>query len=90
MEESKQVAAIVMGIVGVVILSMLLDALRCKHAWELIDKFELPPKLEEMRKAGATFNFYSSQDLKEFCSRTIIFAIRCGKCGRAKIYRERS
>jgi hypothetical protein len=58
--------------------------LRCVHAWELVDKTEMKPPIEDMR-AGMD---YSLLDTRWMVRRVLILVIRCPKCGTAKVIRE--
>lgn len=62
--------------------------LRCIHAWELVDKTELPSGFENMSAAGVKDAFLSPFDAPGMAKRTIILALRCPKCGAAKLYKE--
>jgi hypothetical protein len=61
---------------------------RCVHAWELVDKTELPSGFENMANAGVHSGYLSPFDYPNMAKKTVILALRCGKCGAAKIYRE--
>lgn len=61
--------------------------LRCVHAWELVDKTELPSRIETIRK-NIEFAYISSKYYPELSKKTIILALRCPKCGAAKIHKE--
>lgn len=65
---------------------------RCQHAWDLVDKTELPPPIVAYtERGGRNLHMYSltPQQIFEMSQRTIILAMRCNKCGHAKIYKER-
>lgn len=63
--------------------------LRCVHAWELVDKTELPSGIETLGKVGVSSPVsYLPWDLPRLTQKTIIIAMRCPKCGAARIYKE--
>ena len=64
--------------------------LRCVHAWELVDKTELPSKFEEMKKQGWIPQELSMSLISILSQKTIIIVIRCPKCGTPKILREKN
>lgn len=59
---------------------------RCKHAWELVDKTQLPSRLEEMSKfwKPTTMETYRVVEAAEVRATLVI---RCPKCGHCKIIR---
>lgn len=63
---------------------------RCVHAWELVDKTEMDSGFENMAKAGVKEGFAWPSDYSKLASRTVIIAMRCPKCGAAKIFKEKS
>lgn len=70
-------------------LFMLILALcRCPHAWEFVDKTELPAPIETMAKTGFSPISYSPLQLPDLSKKRIIIVIRCPKCGTAKVLRE--
>lgn len=73
-----------------ILLSILWRAFRCVHAWELVDKTEMASGFENMAKAGVRDGFCSPFDYPKLAARTVILALRCPKCGAARIYREKS
>lgn len=60
--------------------------IRCVHAWELVDKTELPSKLEIMRKFWSPKQMYGDELMKAatVCA-TIV--VRCPRCGGCKVIR---
>lgn len=60
---------------------------RCLHAWEFVDKTELPPPIETAHKYLSGMHYYPS-DLARLCSKKVIIVIRCPNCGTAKVLRE--
>jgi hypothetical protein len=63
---------------------------RCVHAWELVDKTEMDSGFENMAKAGVKDGSVWASDYVRLAARTVIIAMRCPKCGAARIYREKS
>ena len=61
---------------------------RCPHAWELVDKTELPSPIETGAKAGLTTISHFPSDAVKMMSKRLIIVIRCPKCGVAKVLRE--
>lgn len=62
--------------------------LHCKHAWEFVDKTELPSRIEEARKHSVNLgNFWTGQ-VQEMLEKKVIIVLRCPKCGNSKILRE--
>lgn len=82
--------AVVIGILAIIGLWTVILAwfFRCKHAWELVDKTELPSRIRELTECGMRDKFLWSEDLRKMASRTIVLALRCPKCGEARIYKE--
>lgn len=58
--------------------------LRCVHAWELVDKTQLPSKLEEMSKYWKP-NTMDALTLSEAAKVCATIVVRCPKCGGCKI-----
>lgn len=59
---------------------------RCHHEWQLVDKTEMPPPIQAIQKAGLQNDVsYWPSDLKSLCGMTVVLALRCSKCGAAKI-----
>lgn len=79
-----------LGIMGIaiVVISLLLKAFQCKHAWEFVDKTEFPPPIETAKKNGISVNYMWDSDIKEMSRKTVVIVLRCPKCGAAKILRE--
>lgn len=71
---------------AVLILPSLYFFFRCKHAWELVDKTQLPSKLEEMRKFWPPQTM-SHGDLMTGAKVCATLVIRCPRCGACKIIR---
>jgi hypothetical protein len=63
---------------------------RCIHAWELVDKTVLPSGFENMAKAGVDTDEYWLSDVTKLAAQVVVLALRCPKCGAAKIFREES
>lgn len=61
---------------------------RCIHAWELVDKTELPSRMETLGKSGWKPSMLFAEDIPSMRKRWVILALRCPKCGLAKIIRE--
>lgn len=80
--------ALVWCFVSLVILASYKFTNRCIHAWQLVDKTELPSGLEMMHKSGISSCYLYHGDIPKMAKRTIILALRCDKCGVAKIFRE--
>ncbi len=85
--ECNWVQGLSSAIVVVTVISAILFCCRCKHAWELADKTELPAPLEEARKSGVVEHLMPCQ-IERMSKRTLILALRCPKCGTSKIFRE--
>lgn len=64
--------------------------LRCVHQWELVDKTELPSSVETMAKNGVSFSRIWASDIPGLTIKTVILAMRCPKCGAAKIWKSNS
>ena len=75
------IAVVAMGVI-------LIKLLRCVHAWELVDKTELPSGFENMAKAGVQSGSMWPSDYIQRAKKTVIIAMRCPKCGAARIYKE--
>lgn len=63
---------------------------RCEHKWELVDKTQLPSRLEEIHRQGWNLAPMPVNFLIEAAQVKVLLVIRCDKCGAAKIVRERS
>lgn len=59
---------------------------RCSHAWELVDKTELKAPMEVAGEIGFRPEGYYPSDLHRLLQRKIIIAMRCPRCGAAKIF----
>jgi hypothetical protein len=58
----------------------------CKHAWELVDKTQLPSKLEEIRKFWPPDKMQA--DVMERAAKVCAtLVVRCPRCGRCKVIR---
>lgn len=60
----------------------------CSHPWELVDKTEIPSFLEQLGLKMESKFRWSGYDIAEMSRRTVILALRCPKCGEAKIHRD--
>ena len=60
--------------------------LRCVHAWELVDKTQLPSKIEEIAKYWKPNQMQISQ-LLEAAKVCATIVVRCPRCGGCKIIR---
>lgn len=69
-------------------LVLLWNLTKCIHAWELVDKTELPSGFENMAKVGIQPQSLSGWYISELSKKTVIIAMRCPKCGAARIYKE--
>lgn len=87
--ELMVVIAITVFVVSILACLILLwRLLRCVHAWELVDKTELPSGFENMGKIGIQPQILSGYYISELSKKTVILAMRCPKCGAARIYKE--
>lgn len=78
----------VLGI-GIVVMTLLIKAFECKHAWEFVDKTEFPPPIEAAKKNGVDIKWdLNSFQLHSMSKKTAVIVLRCPKCGDAKILRE--
>lgn len=59
---------------------------RCSHHWELVDKTEFKPPVEDIRGGME----YCVSDLRWLLSRTAILVLRCDKCGASQVLREKN
>lgn len=66
--------------------AVLWKCLRCAHAWELVDKTEIEAPIETMAKSGFQSAAYWPSDLAKLASKRIVLAMRCPRCGKAKIW----
>jgi hypothetical protein len=74
-------------IVGILV-ALFLHATKCKHAWEFVDKTELPSKIEEAKKNGVDVNDLWDSQIEEMSEKKVVIVLRCPKCGTPKIYSE--
>lgn len=65
---------------------LILVGLRCKHAWEFVDKTEYPAPIEVATKNGVRQIWMS--DTPRMSQKTVVIVIRCPKCGACKVLRE--
>jgi len=63
---------------------MIWGVTRCKHAWELVDKTQLPSKLEMYSKYWKPTTL-TGLELSEAAKINATLVIRCSKCGHCKI-----
>lgn len=79
-------AALILGLVGGLSMGLLFNAhLLCKHAWEFVDKTEVPSFMEQFKMPLESLEF-DNIDPKELSRRTVVIVLRCPKCGRAKVH----
>lgn len=57
---------------------------RCEHAWELVDKTQLPSKIEELRKFWPPSKM-SMDELLQVSKVCATIVVRCPRCGHCKI-----
>ena len=57
----------------------------CKHHWELVDKTEMESRLETIMKS-VPHAFLGSWEKINLSYRRVVLAMRCSKCGRARIH----
>lgn len=57
---------------------------RCPHQWELVDKTQLPSKIEELCKHWKP-DTMTMKELLEVSKINATIVIRCNKCGECKI-----
>ena len=71
---------------AVLIASTLYLFFRCRHAWELVDKTQLPSRIEELCKHWRPDRMSMDELLKvaKICATLVV---RCPKCGHCKIIR---
>lgn len=60
---------------------------RCRHAWELIDKTEMPAPILSLQKVALKEVSCFKEDTPRLLSMTVVLALRCSKCGAAKIHK---
>ena len=59
----------------------------CKHKWELVDKTQLPSKIEIL-KVNWNPNRMEMDELLKVSRVKVLIVIRCSGCGAAKVFRE--
>lgn len=82
--------AIVLVLVSVALGVLMWRLLRCVHAWELVDKTELPPPIEAYEKNRGlhlTSGWLSTSQGERMSQRTLVLAMRRPKCGAARIWK---
>ena len=65
-------------------LALIYRLFRCAHKWELVDKTELPSRIEVMCKSWRPERLNLTNDL-EIAKSTTVIVMRCDRCGAAKI-----
>ena len=65
-------------------LALVFRLYRCTHAWELVDKTELPSKIEVLNKNWRPSQM-SMQELLKVATVRATIVMRCSRCGAAKI-----
>lgn len=84
MPDSVLLTLVIFGCV--VSLVLLFKLFSCAHAWELVDKIEFPPYVEEVARLNWTFTGHLPARSFE---KVIELAIRCPKCGALRFKRIR-
>lgn len=69
------------------LLMMFLALMRCTHAWESVDREEIPSPIEVGRKAGLASVHYTTNQLPFLLQRKVIIVLKCPNCGSVKIIR---
>jgi len=84
------VGIVVGGSIAILVLIFVLayNALKCKHAWEFVDKTEMSSRLEEAKKSGVNLREFWAYQLEEMAQKKVVIVLRCPKCGAPKIYTE--
>lgn len=59
----------------------------CKHFWELVDKTEFESRLETVMKTCGKFPYLYSHEVPDAAYKRVVLAMRCNKCGHAKIFK---
>lgn len=59
----------------------------CKHFWELVDKTEMESRFETVMKTGGKFPYLYSHEVPDAAYKRVVLAMRCNKCGHAKIFK---
>lgn len=75
----------------IVCVTMIWRLLRCVHAWELVDKSEFPPAIDSYKRAGGSslhWGMISQSAAQRMSRKTVMLALRCSRCGAARIYKE--
>lgn len=73
------------GFIAVVLVVFAWRVFRCCHAWELIENAELPPPILAAKESGFPVHLLSYERAERMCKKTLVMAIRCGKCGATRI-----
>ncbi len=71
-------------LVGTGLLWRLIAGPRCAHAWQLVDKTELPSRIEVLCKHWRPQQMFNS-DIMEASTVRATIVMRCDRCGAAKI-----
>ncbi len=79
-EISWWVAPVIAAVLGA-LFTLLILKFSCRHPWELVDKTEFAAPWDSLRDGQSYYN----HDFKWLMTRTVILALRCPKCGAAKI-----
>jgi hypothetical protein len=80
--------AVAAGSSFAVTLFLLHRVLRCKHDWQLVDKTEMPSRLEIIRQGRShEVPYLSGTDLYRIAYRRTVLAMRCSRCGHAVIHK---
>lgn len=80
-----QVSILLWGITVTVI--VLWKVFACKHFWELVDKTEMESRIETIMKTCGKFSYLWPSEVTEASYRRLVLAMRCNKCGHAKIFK---
>lgn len=72
---------------AILVLAISWAVFRCRHHWELVDKTEIPSRLETILQATGRFSYTWTSEITNIAYRRIVLAMRCQKCGRAKIFK---
>ena len=59
---------------------------RCAHKWELVDKTQMPSKIEVLKQNWKPSSM-DMDDLVKVSKVTATIVVRCDKCGHCKIIR---
>lgn len=71
-------------VIATILIVRLLRGPSCAHAWQLVDKTELPSRIEVMCKNWKPANMYTSELMDASTVRATV-VMRCDRCGAAKI-----